>query len=70
MNQTNSNILENVIINDDEIYHTTLTKEQHAEVHRILYEKYGNEKDKSDWQSLEQQIKKIKMLEQLAKKKK
>ncbi len=29
-----------------------LTIEEHAEAHRVLYEKYGNEKDRIAWQGL------------------
>jgi hypothetical protein len=33
-----------------------LTVEEHAEAHRILYEKYGKEEDKIAWQCLSGQI--------------
>lgn len=42
-----------------------LTIEEHAEAHRLLYEQYGEEKDRIAWLGLSGQIDKEEILEQL-----
>lgn len=44
-----------------------LTIEEHAEAHRILFEKYGKEEDKFAWLGLSKQLSKVEILAEIRK---
>lgn len=54
---------------DDAYNLVELTVEEHAEAHRILYEKYGKEEDRLAWLGLSKQISKLELLAEIRKSK-